>query len=99
MSYFVMTDKAIAKELGDRLKSLRLRINLKQREVAEATGLSITAVQGAEKGKTTLVTLIKVLRAMDALDNLDSFLPEVEISPLQFAKIEARKRKRASGQG
>ena len=95
MIYFAMTDRAVVKEIGSRLKALRLRSNRKQKSIAESAGLSVTAIQGAEKGETTLLTLIKVLRTLDALDNLDSFLPEIEISPLQLAKIE--KRKRASG--
>lgn len=98
MRYLAMTDRAVAKELGGRLKALRLRSNKRQKDVAEAAGISITAVQGAEKGETTFITFIKILRALDALDSLDSFLPEIEISPLQLAKLEGRKRKRASGQ-
>ncbi len=97
MTYFAMTDKAVATELGRRIKALRLRFNRKQKDIAEATGLSVTAIQGAEKGETTLLSLIKVMRVLDALDNLDSFLPETEISPLQLAKLGDRKRKRASG--
>ncbi len=96
--YFAMTDKAVVKELGTRLKTLRLRSNRTQKNIAESAGLSITAIQGAEKGETTLLTLIKVMRTLDVLDNLDSFLPQTEISPLQLAKIEQRKRKRASTQ-
>ncbi len=98
MMYFAMTDKAVVKELGTRLKTLRLRSNRTQKNIAESAGLSITAIQGAEKGETTLLTLIKVMRTLDVLDNLDSFLPQTEISPLQLAKIEQRKRKRASTQ-
>ncbi len=97
MIYFAMTDKAVAKELGGRLKDLRLRANTTQKNIAESAGLSVTAIQGAEKGETTLLTLIKLLRALNALDNLDSFLPETGISPLQLARLEDRKRKRASG--
>jgi transcriptional regulator with XRE-family HTH domain len=97
MMYFAMTDKAVATELGGRLKALRLRSNRTQKDIAEAAGLSITAIQGAEKGETTLLSLIRVMRVLDGLDNLDSFLPEAEISPLQLAKLEDHKRKRASG--
>lgn len=92
-----MTDKAIARELGRRLKQQRLNKDLSQREIAVSAGLSITAVQGTEKGESTILTLIKVLRALRALDSLESFLPEVEISPLALAKLEGKKRKKASG--
>lgn len=97
MSFFAMTDKAIIKEIGRRLKSIRLRKNMTQKEVAVATGLSLNAVQTAEKGASKMMTYVKILRVLNALDNLENFLPEVNISPLAIAKMEGKKRKRASG--
>nr|WP_320192817.1 helix-turn-helix transcriptional regulator [uncultured Desulfobacter sp.] len=97
MSFFAMTDKAIIKEIGRRLKSTRLRKNMTQKEVAEATGLSLNAVQTAEKGASKMMTYVKILRVLNALDSLDNFLPEVNISPLALAKMAGKKRKRASG--
>lgn len=92
-----MTDRTIARELGARLKQRRLNRNMSQKEMAVSAGLSITAIQGAEKGETTVLTLIKVLRVLRSLDALDGFLPEAEVSPLQLAKLEGKKRKKASG--
>ncbi len=97
MNYIAMTDKAVAKEMGRRLKSLRLRRNLSQKEVSIATGISVNAVQTAERGESKLITYIKFMRALNSLDSLDSFLPEVTISPLELAKMEGKKRQRASG--
>jgi len=97
MINFTMTDRAVAKEVGARLKALRLRANLKQKDVAGFAGLSVTAVQGAERGETTVITLIKVLRVLGVLDSLDAFLPEIEISPLELAKLKGNTRRRASG--
>ena len=98
MSLFAMTDKAIINEIGRRLKSIRLRKNMTQKEVAVATGLSLNAVQTAEKGTSKMMTYVKILRVLNALDGLENFLPEVTISPLELAKLEGKKRKRASGQ-
>lgn len=92
-----MTDKAILKELGRRLKSMRLRKNMTQKEVAVATGLSLNAVQAAERGVSKMMTYVKILRVLNALDNLENFLPEMNISPLELAKMAGKKRKRASG--
>jgi putative transcriptional regulator len=94
---FSMTDRAIAKELAGRIKQQRLNKNLSQRSVAESAGISITAVQGVEKGESTIMTLIKVLRVLGSLDALESFLPEISVSPLALAKLEGKKRKKASG--
>jgi len=97
MSFVSMTDTAIADEMGRRLNGLRLRSNLSQQEVATSTGLSLKAVQTAEKGGSKLLTYIKILRALNALDSLESFLPDHWISPLQLMKLKGKKRQRASG--
>ena len=97
MDYFSMTDKGIAAEIGSRIKSLRLRKNLTQQQVSEATALSLNAIKSLEAGKGKLSTLVAVLRELGALDPLDSFIPEVSISPLQLARRQGKKRQRASG--
>lgn len=97
MDYYSMTDKAIAAELGTRIKALRLRKNLTQQQVAEAVVLSLNSIKSLEAGKGKLSTLIAVLRELGALDALDSFIPEATISPLQLAKQHGKKRQRASG--
>ena len=97
MINFAMTDKAVAEELGRRLNALRLRKNYSQKEIATLTGLSVNAVQTAERGESKLVTYIKILRSLNSLDSLESFLPEIPISPIALMKMEGKKRKRASG--
>jgi transcriptional regulator with XRE-family HTH domain len=92
-----MTDRAIAKELGSRLKQRRLNKNLSQKAVSASAGISITATQGAEKGETTMLTFIKIMRALKALDTLEDFLPEIVVSPIALARMEGKKRKKASG--
>ena len=97
MDFYSMTDKGIAAEPGCRIKSLRLRKNLTQQQVSEATALSLNAIKALESGKGKLLTLIAVLRELGALDALDNFIPEVPISPLQIARQHGKKRRRASG--
>lgn len=97
MKYLTMTDAAIAEEVGKRIKSLRLRKNRTQRQISEDTGLSMKAVQNAEKGESKLLTYVKIMRALNALDGLDNFLPEITLSPMQLVKTKGKERKRASG--
>lgn len=97
MYLYSMSDKAIVKEMGDRLNSLRLRKNLSQKDIAIKSGLSLKAIQTAEKGESKLLTYIKILRVLDALESLDDFLPDIGISPLMLAKTKGKQRKRASG--
>lgn len=97
MDYYSMTDRGIAKEIGDRIRSLRLRRNLTQQQVSEATALSLNAIKSLESGKAKLTTLIAVLRELGGLDDLGCFIPEVTVSPLQLARRKGRPRQRASG--
>ena len=97
MEYYSMTDQGIAREIGDRVRSLRLRRNLTQQQVSEATALSLNAIKALESGKAKLTTLIAVLRELGSLDDLDRFIPEITVSPLQLARRKGRQRQRASG--
>lgn len=98
MDFYTLSDIAIEGELGSRIKMLRLRKNITQKELAEVTRLSINAIKSLEAGRSKISTLIAVLRELGALDDLDSFIPETSISPLQLAKMQGRVRARASGE-
>ena len=93
-----MSPAAIATELGERLKQARLNANMTQIEVAEQAGVTRKAVLYAEKGKVQLEVLIAIMGALNLTSQLNNFLPIQEISPLQLAKLQGRKRQRASGQ-
>ena len=98
MDFYSLSDKAIEKELGDRIKALRLGKNLTQKELATATTLSLNSIKALESGRSKLSTLITVLRELDTLDQLDNFIPEISISPMQLAKNKGYVRQRASGE-
>ena len=98
MDFYILSDKTIEKELGHRIKALRLRKNITQKELAEATTLSLNSIKSLESGRSKLSTLIAVLRELEALDQLDNFIPEISISPMQLAKMQGHERKRASGE-
>jgi transcriptional regulator with XRE-family HTH domain len=98
MDYYSLSDKGIEEELGHRIRSLRLRKNITQKELSEATILSLNTIKSLEAGKGKISSLIAVLRALGALDQLDSFIPETTISPLQLAKRKGKERQRASGE-
>jgi len=102
MDYYNASDGAILKELGDRLRTLRLRKNITQEDLAERTLLSVGTIKSLEAGKGKLSTLVAVLRELGALEQLDHFIPPVTISPIKMAEAStksASKRERASGAG
>jgi putative transcriptional regulator len=97
MSIAGMSDKAIIKELGRRVKRKRLEQNLTQQEIADIAGISRPTVSDLERGNPfEILTLIQVLRALDALVEIDLFLPDPGISPLQLARLRGKERQRAS---
>ena len=97
MYYSSMSDKAIEAELGARLKVWRLRLNLTQQQLSDATALSLNVIKSLEAGKGKLSSLIAVLREFRLLDDLDQFIREPGISPLQLARQHGKERQRASG--
>ncbi len=97
MDLYSLSDRGIQAELGARIRALRLRKNVTQIALAEATTLSLNVIKSLESGRGKLSTLIAVLRELGALEQLNSFIPELSISPLQLARMQGRHRERASG--
>jgi transcriptional regulator with XRE-family HTH domain len=93
-----MTDEMIIQAIGEYIRSVRLDRNLTQEQLGERAGVHRTTIRDLELGKrSTLLTLIQVLRSLDQLQVLQHFKISKELSPLQLAKLEAKQRKRASG--
>ena len=90
------TDGEILKELGGRLRSYRLQMNVTQAELATRAGVSRTTIRDAELGRDSqLSTLVKLLRALGRLGDLDAFLPAPSVSPIQLMKRQGKPRRRA----
>lgn len=82
--------------IGAQLRSLRLRRQLDQRQLAGMAGVALNAIKNLESGKgATVASLIKVLKALGRTDWLKSLAPPVSISPLQMLRTTAP-RQRAS---
>ena len=97
MNFYTMTDQAIASELGQRIRALRLRHNRTQQQLAAATAMSLNVIKSLEAGRGKLSSLIAVLRELGALQELDQCIPPPLVSPLQLARNQGKQRRRASG--
>ena len=97
IDYITSSDAVILKEIGNRVKALRLSHNLRQEDVAHETGLSRDTVKRLENGTGSLTTLVAVLRGLHALEQLDMFIPPVQIDPISIADMQGKVRVRASG--
>lgn len=96
MNIPLLDDETIMSLLGARVRALRLRKDISQKTLAEATGLSLNVIKGLEQGQGKIGSLIPVLRELDALDQLNNFIPKVSISPSQLQKRQIHQRQRAS---
>ena len=90
------TTKELEAELGKQIRTLRLRLDLDQKQMAERAGIALNAVKNLETGKgTSLHSLIQVLRTLNRTDWLGTLAPTVSISPVQMLKTKTP-RQRAS---
>ena len=95
MDLYIQTNAAIRRQIGSKLKELRIEKNMKQKELADAAGVSVFTISSIENGKTTsLLTVIQLLRALEHLDYLDSFFQEESISPVAYAKLMKNNKKK-----
>ena len=84
-------------ELGRHLRTLRLRQNIDQRQLAERADVALNAVKRLEAGKgATVTSLVKVLRVLGRENWIESLAPQVTVSPLQLLKDGRPLRQRAS---
>ena len=95
MDIYARTNDAIMRQIGSKLKELRIDKNMKQVELADASGVSVFTISSVENGNTTsLLTIVQLLRALEHLDYLDSFFQEKAVSPIAYAKLLKNNKKK-----
>ncbi|MDA3813862.1 MAG: helix-turn-helix transcriptional regulator [Candidatus Cloacimonetes bacterium] len=96
IEWAAMSDKAIIATIGEYLKHQRLAKNKTQAQIAVDAGINRWTLSNIENGKAvTLASLVQILRALDLLSTLNIFRIEKRISPIELAKSEKQKRRRA----
>jgi transcriptional regulator with XRE-family HTH domain len=94
---YSLSDRAILNVIGNFCKQIRLQENKTQNQIALAAGVNRSTIVQIEKGGGgTLLTFIQILRALEQLHLLKNFEFVNQISPLALAKMEHKKRRRAS---
>ena len=95
MDLYAQTNNAIMRQIGSKLKELRIERNMKQAELAEASGVSVFTISSVENGKvSSLLTIVQLLRTLEHLDYLNSFFQEEVISPIAYAKLMKHNKKK-----
>ena len=90
------SDDLVSREVGERLRRLRLNRNLGQHELAAEAGVGRATLQRLEDGGTvTLPTLLRVMRALGQLERINQVLPEEPESPIEELERRGQIRRRA----
>jgi transcriptional regulator with XRE-family HTH domain len=96
MAYANLGDEAVLREIGERLRSIRVNANLTQSDLARQAGVGRSTVERLESGKSTqLANFIRVLRVLNRLDAVLEALPAPGVGPMDLLELRTRKRERA----
>jgi len=87
--------------VGGQARTLRLRADLTQEQLAHNADVSVSTIHHLESGDgTSLATLVKVARALGRADWLEELAPPVTVSPMQLLRQQQQTgagKQRASG--
>jgi transcriptional regulator with XRE-family HTH domain len=87
MELSVKTPEELQKQLGERLRLLRISRNYSQTELAKKAGISLKTLRNLEHGKGSSVeTLVRTLKALDATNVFDQLAPIPTVSPLAILR-------------
>lgn len=92
-----LSEKAVLKELAERLARYRVELDLTQEQAAEFSGMGKRTLERIESGEDFRISnFIKLLRTLKLLDVLDKLIPPEQISPIQLLDLSKGRKKRAS---
>ena len=99
---YMLTDMAILSKIGEKLKAARLKQNITQQSLSEATNVSLSTIKKIEKGEiSSFDSLLRMLRTLGKLDALQQLVEEEQLSPSEYYNImqssKTNQRKRAAG--
>lgn len=89
------TTAEIQRDLGQKVRALRLNHDITQSDLAEKAHVSRTAAQNLERGDASLETFVRILHALDV--DASDFVPAVPtVDPIAvFRQNQAAPRQRA----
>lgn len=101
-SLYMQADGSIISKIGEKLKAVRLKQNITQQSLAEASGVTLSTVKRMENGEIgAFSSLIRVLRVLGLLDYIQPLTEEEQLSPQEYYNLvhsaQKKSRKRAIG--
>ena len=99
---YVLSDTQLTKRIGKKLKAIRLKRNITQQSLAEASSISLSSLKKIENGEIgTFDSLLRVVRTLGMLESIGPLFEEEQLSPSEYYEMvnKAKKhmRKRAVG--
>ena len=99
---YTLSDTQLGKRIGGKLKAIRLKRNITQQSLAEASSISLSSVKKVENGEIgSFDTLLRILRTLEMLEFISALFEEDELSPSEYYemvnKAKKQSRKRAAG--
>ena len=99
MGVIVTTSRTpdVLREVGARLKMLRLQQNLRVKDLAADSGVSPRTIDRLEAGHSVgTENLVRIMRGLGRLQAFEAFIPVPEVSPYDVARLRGKVRQRAS---
>ena len=99
---YMMSDAVTLAKIGQRLKAIRLKQNITQKALADASNVSLSVVKNIEKGEIrSFDAFLRLLRTLGQLEVLLPLVKEQQLSPNEYYELlqkkDAHRRKRATG--
>ena len=98
---YILTDTELCNRIAAKIKTVRLKQNMSQAELADKSGVSISTIKRMEDGEVkNFESLIRVLRTLGKLEIFVPLVEEEQLSPNEYYELASNaitpKRKRAS---
>jgi transcriptional regulator with XRE-family HTH domain len=88
LSFVLRAPGEVSQELADRVRDLRLRLNLTQEGLAQRAGLSTGTVKRFEKiGQISLVSFLQISQVLGELENFDKLFQSRASLPASIEDI------------
>ena len=87
----------VLRELGVRLKAVRLSQNLRVKDLAARSGVGARTIDRVEAGHGVGTdTLVRIMRGLGRIQAFEAFIPPPEPSPYEIDRMKGKQRQRAS---
>ena len=85
---YILTDTELCKKIAGKIKTVRLKQNMSQAELADKSGVSISTIKRMEDGEVkNFESLIRVLRTLGKLDFFVLPIEEERLSPYEYYEL------------